>query len=167
MNWVDRQMAKEGHMQAGPREIWQKVLTAIDDACNSFQKSRQIPEITRNTENGHAIVVTVDFPPKPYPGTNGIPCANIVRVVFDERQRRITSTLNEGASNQFNIEADENGCYINYRVTEKISPDRLSEIALSDAFFKEPPDPIRKMQEHYMASRPQSCGHSAENYMFH
>jgi len=138
MNWVDKKYAKEHNILIGAPELWQKVQTAIEDAVNSFAQQLDTPDVSSSTENGHAIVVKVSFPPEPYPGMpNGIPRVNIVRIIFDDRRNLITAVLNQKTPAKFPIEADEKESFLTYE-GERISPDRLSELALSDAFYKTP-----------------------------
>jgi len=133
MNWVERNAARESNIVGRAPEIWQEVLTAIEDACNSFEGAHDEPTIQRSTENGHAMVVRATFPQL----TPGIPRAHSVRIVFDERRCVIISTLDDKTPLKFHIDADETKCFLTYQ-DEKIDADRLSELVLSDVFLKEP-----------------------------
>lgn len=148
MNWVERAFAREDHLQTEPRGIWQKVLTAIQDACNSFAERRGQDTVRHSIENGHAVLVNVEFPRQQFAQgfVGGTRRFNEARVVFENQGRTITATLNGGSSQRFQIEGDENGCFI-LQGKERIDADRLSELALSGAFFKEPPEPQRHTPE--------------------
>jgi hypothetical protein len=139
MNWVDRKFARENNVLRGAPELWQKVLTAVEDACGSFSKNYETPSVSRNTQNGHAVVVRAEFPPKDHLGT---PIVNSVRIVFDEPQRLISATLNQNSPKKFLIASDENECFLSFQ-GDTVDADKLSELVLTDAFFKEPSIPQR------------------------
>jgi hypothetical protein len=67
--------------------------------------------------------------------TEGLFQMNSVPIVFDEQQSTITATLNDKSPLKFPLDEDE--CFITYQKDE-VSVDRLSELALYEAFFKAP-----------------------------
>jgi len=138
MNWIDRKFAREDALLNGKREVWEQVRTAIADVCNSFTQRCDSPTVARNNENGHAVVVRTTFPSRFNPSMGaGFSSMNVVRIEFDEQQNLISSTLNDKSPQKFQIDADENGCFISYQAA-KIDADKLSQKVLEDALFKEP-----------------------------
>src|ERR1039457_3148605 len=116
MNWVDKKFARENIVLSGAPDLWQKVLTAIEDACSSFKKNVSVRAIERRTENGHAVVVRATFPSKDNPVMfNSVPAINSVRVVFEEEQRLIMATLNQHPPKKFLIDSDEQECFLSFQ----------------------------------------------------
>jgi hypothetical protein len=145
MNWVEKQFARDKNMQDCPRALWQTVITAIEDACNSYSRVKSEPSVSIRRENGHAILVQIEFPRHFYPGMhNGVAVINDVRIAFDESQHLITAIINDKAPTKFPIQGDEVECYVTYQ-NSRIDADKLSEIALKCALEipPKPPTPQR------------------------
>ena len=152
MNWIDRKFARESNLVNGAPEVWQKVVIAIGDVFKSFTAKYERPTVHHFTEHNHAIRVNVELPCQPYPGMpDGIPRVNSVQIVFDEHQSTVSVTLNRNSPLEFPFASDEDECFITYR-KEKVSVDKLTELALYDAFFEEPAAPSPQQY------RPQNSG---------
>jgi hypothetical protein len=140
---LEKRFARERNIEQGPK-IWQQVVTAIENALNSFERERKSPTVFKSTENGHAMFVRMEFPPQP--GT-GLQRFNMVRIVYEERQRLITATLNNKPAQKFAIDSDENECFLLDSQGNRIAPDGLSESVLANALFKDPEGQNRQYSE--------------------
>jgi hypothetical protein len=140
MNWIDRKFTRENNLVNGAPVVWQKVLTAIKDVCDSFS-AKYHRSAQYLTQNGQEVVVRVEFPPQSVPGMqDGLTPVNAARIAFNEQKFTITATLNGKSHREFHLDSNEHQCFIRHE-NKGISPDELSELALSDAFFKEPAVP--------------------------
>lgn len=131
MNWIDRRFGREHHLNNAP-DVWQKVSTAIDDACKSFNERGEFGKAETYPQNGHRILVIIEHePPKQFQ----MDMKRRVTIAFEESAPRITVTVDALPAKTFPIEADEQHCFLKWAGAE-ISPDDFSKIALEDALFK-------------------------------
>ena len=135
LNWVERRARREQNLSQAV-EAWESVRTAIGNCCESFNEIySDIGEIRYKTENGHRVRVQITFNTPQRLTRN-------VSFEFSKTDKEITCTVDGGAAKKFNIVADETHAFLQHPPTkEEISPDRLTEIALENAFFKLPAAP--------------------------
>ena len=126
-------------------ELWQKAVSAVDNACNSFKSAYpDLPYPQMTTENGHRIVVAMmaDNTPIGSPYRGGKKQGYAV-IGFDQQRSLITVTVNDGPARSFSIKADADHCFITW-AQEEISEDKFSQVALEDSFFEKPRAPASK-----------------------
>jgi hypothetical protein len=128
-NWVERRFLREQNLNKA-EDVWQAASTAIDDACKSFNTFYPaIGKAVFSPQNSHSILVEVT-----HEATKNVPMdtKRRVRIVFDGR--RIAVALDEHSARNYQIEADQERCFLKSGARE-ITPDELSHLALEDALF--------------------------------
>jgi len=129
-NWIERRAAREKNLE-GAIEVWQRAVTAIDNACNSYKANySDLGSTELLQENGHRIIVAVKH------ASGGK--RRHASIIFDDAKPHISVAIDEGSAKHFRIEADETHCFIKSPAGKEISADEFSQIALEDVLFKRP-----------------------------
>src|SRR6266849_3445649 len=135
-NWLERKLLREQILNDHAADVWQAASAAIQNVCNSFNKSAE-PGTTADIErhNGHLLVVSITLRKQTpvYAGS----VTRRVTIQFDGRKPNISVTVDDSVAKVFLIEADETHCFIKFGGRE-VSPDEFSEFALKDALFGKP-----------------------------
>jgi recombination DNA repair RAD52 pathway protein len=127
LDWVQRRAMRERNLSKDAPDVWQEVLTAIDNCCRSFREWYAVSaKLEKKIQNGHRIVIKVT--------RNNPPSTMHVQIDFDETVPCIWAARDARSPAQFLVDADEHSSFLKYN-GERISVDDFSEIALKDALF--------------------------------
>lgn len=136
MDWIQRRKARDLNLLKA-EELWQQVITEIQNCCNSFKKEyAHIGDLRHVPENGHSMKLALLFtggnsPPSPHAPTK------MARITFDSDEPSIIVTVEGDAKKEFKIDADEKGCFLS-RAKQPISLEDFSEQALQEFLFGGP-----------------------------
>jgi hypothetical protein len=132
-NWVERKVLREQSVTANAPDVWQSARAAVLSVCDSFNKfSADGSDADTEVRNGHFLQVSIRLKKQ-----SGDSVIRRVAIQFDQRKAIISVTVDGATPKVFPIKADENHCFVEFDGKE-ITPDRFSEIALSDALYKKP-----------------------------
>jgi hypothetical protein len=119
-------------------------MAAIHNAVNSFNAGEhQNGKAHVFPQNGHRVLVEVEKPQNENAHIYLADPDRRVVITFEPHQPAITVTVDAEAAKSFQIDADEQHCFLKYACQE-ITSDYFSELALKEAFFKPKPIPQPK-----------------------
>jgi hypothetical protein len=130
-NWVERRHARDHILAEQTSDVWNGVLTAIENCCESFNKRySDIGRTERKTQNGCSLVITIFYRDQENPTST----SNRSQVRVTKEGRTISATTDGGVAKAFQIESDENHAFLSNGT--EISADELSRLVLQDVLFK-------------------------------
>ena len=130
-NWIEREARQKERMKIGAPELWQDVMTAVEDTCNSYTKHHaEVGKARFQPQNGHSVLIEVAHESMP---STIADMKRRIRLTFDGI-KSISITLDEHSLAPVVINADEDRCFLTINKKE-ISIDEFCKYALSDGFF--------------------------------
>ena len=139
-DWVERRALRQQNLSTQAADVWQAAIVAVENSCNSFRKYYATrAQVLVKPQNGHRLLVNITLENAPPGSSSPTKIKRLVAISFAEAETppTITVTVDNGPAKTFQIEADEQHCYICFEKKE-VSPDEFSRLALEDALFKEP-----------------------------
>jgi hypothetical protein len=126
-NWVELRFLREKNLKEGASKVWADTVSAIRDACDSFNTHFSPANTNFHTEN-NTVTVGVDRKVQGY---------TIITVDFLPQGPSIVVTTRAQVKIVFQIASDEKHAFITTDAKE-ITPDEFSRLVLEEAMFKPP-----------------------------
>jgi len=138
MNWVEKRWTIEQNLIKGAPEVWQAVVTAIDNACQTLkQHYSDVSDITCKPQNGHRVLVSVNR--KQIPAHLSVYDERIdIQIIYERAESRIAVIVGYNKTpKHFPSRSDETHAFLIHDINARaeISPDDFSQLVLQDAFF--------------------------------
>src|ERR1700722_1234468 len=126
-DWVERRALRQQNLSAHAADAWQDAIVAIENSCASFRKYYPTrAQVVVKPQNGHRLLasITLENAPPGYSSPNKIKRLVSISFADAEAPPSITVTVDSGPAKTFQIEADEEHCYISFEKKE-VSPDEF------------------------------------------
>ena len=130
-NWVDQRSRRDKALADGVPNVWARIRSAIQNACDSYNKhyskNESRPAVTCELDNGKRVVIRIR---RRYPDRETSEelivelKGDMIDCVADARQKPIR------------FESDEHGAFIKGSDGQKLSADEVSRLILEPFLFK-------------------------------